>query len=84
MRLNNISTTSRVKPGDVIESAGIDGVYPRGVVVGRVASVARGSDLFLEIRVTPAVSFSQLTDVLVLAPSPAAASAPGRPGSAGP
>jgi rod shape-determining protein MreC len=84
MRLNNISTTSRVKPGDLIESAGIDGVYPRGVVVGRVASVARGSDLFLEIRVTPAVSFSQLTDVLVLAPSPAAASAPGRPGSAGP
>jgi rod shape-determining protein MreC len=84
MRLNNISTTSRVQPGDVIESAGIDGVYPRGVVIGRVASVARGSDLFLEIRVTPAVSFSELTDVLVLAPSPAAASAPGRPGSAGP
>jgi rod shape-determining protein MreC len=84
LRLNNVSTTSRVQPGDVIESAGIDGVYPRGVVVGRVASVARGSDLFLEIRVTPAVTFSQLTDVLVLAPSPAASSAPGRPGSAGP
>ncbi|HSP93290.1 MAG TPA: rod shape-determining protein MreC [Thermoanaerobaculia bacterium] len=84
MRLNNVSMTSRVQPGDVIESAGIDGVYPRGVVIGRVATVARGSDLFLEIRVTPAVSFSRLTDVLVLAPSPAASSAPGRPGSAGP
>jgi rod shape-determining protein MreC len=84
MRLNNVSTTSRVQPGDLIESAGIDGVYPRGVVIGRVAAVARGSDLFLEIRVTPAVSFSQLTDVLVLAPLPAAAPAPGRPGSAGP
>ncbi len=84
MRLNNVSTTSRVQPGDLIESAGIDGVYPRGVVIGRVAAVARGSDLFLEIRVTPAVSFSQLTDVLVLAPLPAATPAPGRPGSAGP
>ena len=82
--MNNVSTTSLVQPGDLIESAGIDGVYPRGIVIGRVATVARGSDLFLEIRVTPAVSFSQLTDVLVLAPLPAAAPAPGRPGSAGP
>ena len=84
MRLNNVSTTSRVQPGDVIESAGIDGIYPRGVAIGRVAAVARGSDLFLEIRVTPAVSFSRLTDVLVLAPSPAASPAAGRPGSGGP
>lgn len=84
LRLNNVSTTSRVAPGDLVESAGIDGVYPRGVVIGRVSAVARGSDLFLEIRVTPAVSFSQLTDVLVLAPSPAGTPAPGRTGSAGP
>ncbi len=84
LRLNNVSTTSHVAPGDLIESAGIDGIYPRGVVIGHVSAVARGSDLFLEIRVTPAVAFSQLTDVLVLAPSPAAAPAPGRTGSAGP
>ena len=84
MRLNNISTTSRVEPGDVIESAGIDGIYPRGVVIGRIAGIARGSDLFLEIRVTPAARFSQLTDVLVLAPSPAIGAAAGGAGSAGP
>lgn len=84
MRLNNIPTTSSVQPEDVIESAGIDGIYPRGVIIGRVASVARGSDLFLEIRVTPAAKFSQLTDVLVLAPSPAIGAAAGAAGSAGP
>lgn len=72
LRLTHISTTSRVERGDLIESAGIDGIYPRGVLIGRVASVSRGSQLFLEIRVTPSVSFSQLTDVLLLAPSPAA------------
>jgi rod shape-determining protein MreC len=71
MRLNNLPTTSRVKVGDVVESAGIDGIYPRGVPIGRVTSVARGSGLFLDIRVAPAAPFSQLTDVLVLAPSPA-------------
>jgi rod shape-determining protein MreC len=80
MRLNNIPTTSRVEPGDLIESAGIDGIYPRGVAIGRVAAVARGSDLFLEIRVTPAARFSQLTDVLLLAPSPAAGSTGGEAG----
>ena len=84
LRLNNIATTSRVQVGDVIESAGIDGIYPRGVAIGRIASVARGSNLFLEIRVTPAARFSQLTDVLVLAPSPAIGAAAGGAGSAGP
>jgi rod shape-determining protein MreC len=74
LKLNNIPTTSRVQPGDAIESAGIDGIYPRGVAIGRVASVSRGS-LFLEIGVTPSAAFSQLIDVLVLAPSPAGSEA---------
>ncbi len=69
--LNNIATTSSVARGDVVESAGIDGIYPRGVPIGRVDSVSRGSKLFLEIRVAPAADFSRLTDVLLLAPSPA-------------
>jgi cell shape-determining protein MreC len=41
------------------------------VPIGRVESVSRGSKLFLEIRVAPAADFSRLTDVLLLAPSPA-------------
>jgi rod shape-determining protein MreC len=69
--LNNIATTSSVARGDLVESAGIDGIYPRGVPIGRVESVSRGSKLFLEIRVTPSADFSRLTDVLLLAPSPA-------------
>ena len=84
MRLNNIPTTSHVQPGDAIESAGIDGIYPRGVAIGRVSSVSRGSGLFLEIHVAPSPSFSQLTDVLVLAPSPAVTENPGGARSATP
>jgi rod shape-determining protein MreC len=71
LRLNNIPTTSTVKSGDVVESAGIDGIYPRGVPIGLVETVARGSNLFLEIRVRPSAPFARLTDVLVLTPSPA-------------
>jgi rod shape-determining protein MreC len=69
--LNNIATTSSVARGDLVESAGIDGIYPRGIPIGRVESVSRGSKLFLEVRVTPSADFSRLTDVLLLAPSPA-------------
>lgn len=84
LRLKNIPTTSRAQAGDLVESAGIDGIYPRGVLIGRIAGVARGSDLFLEIRLTPAAPFSRLTDVLVLAPSPAIGAAAGGAGSAVP
>ena len=72
LTLNNIATTSSVAPGDLVESAGIDGIYPRGVPIGIVESVSRGSELFLQIRVTPSADFARLTDVLLLAPSPAA------------
>jgi rod shape-determining protein MreC len=68
LRLNHIPTTSLVKPGDLVESAGIDGIYPRGIPIGRVSSVAPGGNLFLDIRVVPTAPFSRLTDVLVLAP----------------
>ena len=51
LMLNNIATTSSVARGDLVESAGIDGIYPRGVPIGVVESVERGSKIFLEIRV---------------------------------
>ena len=71
LRLNNVPITSSIRAGDVVESAGIDGIYPRGIPIGRVESVARGNNLFLEIRIKPSADFAHLTDVLVLAPSPA-------------
>jgi len=71
LRLNHIPTTSRVRPGDLVESAGIDGIYPRGIAIGRVASVSRGGNLFLDVLLVPTAPFSRLTDVLVLAPFPA-------------
>jgi rod shape-determining protein MreC len=77
LRLNNVPITSSVRAGDAVESAGIDGIYPRGVPIGRVESAERGNSLFLEIRIRPAADISRLMDVLVLAPSPAAGEAEG-------
>ena len=76
LTLNNIATTSSVTRGDLIESAGIDGIYPRGVPIGQVDSVSRGNKLFLVIRVIPAADFGRLTDLLLLSPSPAVKESP--------
>jgi len=50
-----------------VVTSGMDGIFPRGLPVGRVASVQPGDQgLFLEARVVPAVGFSEVEEVLVI------------------
>lgn len=58
--------TADVAPGDRVFTAGIDGVYPPGILVGRVTSVDRGKDLFKTVHCAPATDFSSLEDLIVL------------------
>ncbi len=55
-----------VRVGDLVVTAGIDGIYPRGVPVGTVVEVKPGDELFHEIRLTPAVNFGVLDQVYIL------------------
>ncbi len=57
-----------VKVGDRVLTAGIDGVYPRGIPVGTVVSVRPGSELFHHIALVPAVDWGQLDQVFLLQP----------------
>ena len=52
--------------GDEIVTAGIDGVYPRGVAVGTVTRADPGSELFYEVELTPAVDFATVDHVYIL------------------
>ena len=70
LRMDYLSSLSRVLPGDLVETAGIDGLFPRGIPIGTVVEVTRGKSLFLKIRIRPSAPLSRLGDVLVLAPSP--------------
>jgi rod shape-determining protein MreC len=57
--------------GDTIVTSGLDGIYPRGLLVGTVQSVRReGPGLFLGVRITPAVDFRELEQVLILTQPP--------------
>ena len=52
--------------GDVVVTSGMDRIYPKGLVVGRVRLVGPGSGLFKEILVTPAARPDQIEEVLVV------------------
>ena len=55
--------------GDRIVTSGTGGVFPKGLVLGRVAAVTHVEyGLFQGVSVAPAVDFSRLEEVLVLLP----------------
>lgn len=70
--LNYVPTTADVAVGDVVITSGQDRVYPKGLVVGRVRSVAQGSGLFKEILVTPSARFRAAEEALVIRGEPKA------------
>jgi rod shape-determining protein MreC len=76
LRMDYVSGIADVKPGDTIVASGIDGIYPKGFVIGKVESVDRGTGIYKIIRVRPAVDFNRLEEVLVV-------TAPSEAGSAG-
>jgi rod shape-determining protein MreC len=61
-----VSTLADVAPGDVVVTSGLDNLFPKGLVVGRVRSVLPGSGLFKEILVAPSAQFDRLEEVLVV------------------
>jgi rod shape-determining protein MreC len=68
--------TADVKVGDLVVTSGIDGIYPKGFVIGTVDHVDRGSGDYHEIGVRPAVDFTRLEEVLVVR-TPSAPRGPG-------
>jgi len=79
LRMDYVPGTADVKAGDLVVTSGIDGIYPKGFVIGTVETVERGPGSYHEIRVSPAVDFSRLEEVLVvLTPPPGHETAPAK------
>lgn len=54
-----------VRPGDRVITAGIDGVFPRGIPIGTIVSVESGGDPFHAIRVVPSVDLGSLSHAYI-------------------
>ena len=77
--LDHVLSEDDVKIGDRVITSGMDGVYPKGLLVGVVANVepsAKGSNMFQFVSVTPTVDFSRLEEVLLVTPLQPAEIAP--------
>jgi len=84
--MDMVSNLADVKPGDTVVASGVDGIYPKGFVVGRVETSERAAGLYRNITVRPAVDFSSLEEVLVVIvpPRPAGPDEAAEPAAAAP
>ena len=72
LRMEYVSEVFDIVVGDVVVTSGIDGIYPKGFIIGKVESVERAGGAYKRITIKPAVDFSSLEEVLVvLTPTPA-------------
>lgn len=72
LRMNYVAGTADVKVGDQVVTSGIDGIYPKGFVIGQIESIERGAGEFSAIVIRTAVDFSSLEAVLVVLTPPVA------------
>jgi rod shape-determining protein MreC len=65
-QMYDIPSLADVGPGDSVMTAGIDGIYPKGIPVGTVVKAEKGADLFKSIVIKPAVDFGSVEEVIVI------------------
>jgi len=63
--LRHVPNLEDVRPGDVLITAGNDGIYPAGLPAGVVVAVGRGAGFFKDVEVRLAADPRRLTEVLV-------------------
>ncbi len=65
--LRYVNREFNVKAGELVLTSGMDGVFPKGLVIGAVTQVQTSNPgLFQTVEVRPAVDFARLEEVLVL------------------
>lgn len=64
--LNDVPTLADVLPGDRVFTAGIDGIYPKGIPIGVIVKAEQGPNLFKNILVKPLVDQGSIEEVIVI------------------
>ena len=66
MRFEYVPGTADLKTGDRVVTSGMDGIYPKGFVIGQIESIQRTAGEFSTVLIRPAVNLSSLETVLVV------------------
>jgi rod shape-determining protein MreC len=66
--IDNLTPDARIKPGELVLTSGGDQVYPRGLPVGTIESIAPDPDRqpYTTIHLRPAANLNQLEEVLII------------------
>lgn len=60
-----------IKLGDIVETSGVGGLYPKGIPIGQVTMVKKGEyGIFQTVTIRPAVNLSRMEELLVLVSPP--------------
>lgn len=65
LELAFLPVQSDVRIGDRVVTSGVDGIYPRGILIGTVSEVSGGDPLFHSISLVPAVDFHRLEQTYI-------------------
>jgi rod shape-determining protein MreC len=66
LTLEYISNTEQVNAGDTVVSSGLDGIYPKGLPVGKVTVSQKGRSGFRSIQVEASADLIRLEEVVVI------------------
>ena len=68
--LNYVANTEDVKVGDLVMTAGLCGIFPKGLPIGTVSRIKQdNSGLFQDIELKPRVDLNKLEEVSILLPA---------------
>lgn len=79
LRLDYINNTEEVSVGEMVVCSGLDGVFPKGIPVGKVVSSRKGKTVFREIEVEPFADLLRIEEVLLVVQSGSKIDAEGPP-----
>ena len=71
LEMQYVDMLKDVKIGERVLTSGIDGIFPRGFLIGTVERAVKGSGVYSNIAVRPATDFSDIHVVLVILARPA-------------
>jgi rod shape-determining protein MreC len=79
LEMNFVDLLREVQVGERVLTSGLDGIFPKGLTIGTVERAVRGSGVYSDLRIQPAVDFSRIDLVLVVLARPVRAPAAGNP-----
>jgi rod shape-determining protein MreC len=66
LEMDYVANIEPVENGEIVLSSGLDGIYPKGIPIGKVVDSRKGKGVFRSIKVEPRMDMVRLEEVSVL------------------